>query len=155
MQLVRGEKEESIKTVEYAINLNPEYSEGYCRLAQFYMFLKDNKNLGAPLAKCVDLNGVSDINSGTLLLNSLSYFTANHDYPRALQLAGRLAELDVSNAQIWFNLAKLYTLAGDQDKAQAALQKALKLDPKLQTDWTNFLKTVQKAASGTPVKTGQ
>ncbi|MFA5184600.1 MAG: O-antigen ligase family protein [Patescibacteria group bacterium] len=152
MQLVRGEKEEAIQTIEYAISLNPDYSEGYCRLAQFYIFLKDDQRLGEPLTKCVDLNGVNDINSGPLLLNALSHFTAEQDYPRALKLADRLAELDAANAQIWFNLAKLYLLSGENAKSQNALGRALDLDHKLQDSWAEFLDSLPGAASATPAE---
>lgn len=57
MLLMRGETVEAIKTAEYAISLNPEYAEGYCRLAQFYFLLKDDKKIDEPLTKCLDLGG--------------------------------------------------------------------------------------------------
>ena len=165
MQLIRGEQEEAIKTIEYAISLNPAYSEGYCRLAQFYMFIdtqtkiafKDDKKLSEPLVKCVDLGGADDINSGNLLISALTYFSDNHDYPRALKLAERLAVLDSGNAQVWFGLAKLYLISGDVISAQKAAQEAFTLDSKLKTDWATFLKDLEKLSttSSSTVKKGK
>lgn len=160
MQLFRGENAEAIQTTEYAISLNTEYPEGYCRLAQFYMFIdskdkkaiKDDKNIGTALGKCVDLGGADDINSGTLLVASLNYFTSNNDYPRALKLAQRLATLSSNDAKIWLNLGKLYLIAGDANGANTASQRAFALDETLKADWTNFIKMMSTKASSTKVK---
>ncbi|MFA5155702.1 MAG: O-antigen ligase family protein [Patescibacteria group bacterium] len=152
MQLIRGEQAAALETVRYAIGLNPDYPEGHCRLAQFYLFLKDDAGLGEPLQRCIDLNGVYDINSGTLLVSFLSYLTEQRDYPRALKIAERLAVIDKSNEQVWFNLAKLYLLSGQETAAQNALQQALDLDQKLQSAWDDFLRSWEQAASTTPAK---
>lgn len=160
MQLFRGESEEAIKTTEYAISLNTNYPEGYCRLAQFYMFIdakekkavKDDKKLGAALTKCVDLGGVSDINSGTLLITSLNYFTSNNDYLRALKLAERLAFLSGDDAKIWLNLGKLYLIAGDITGASTASARAFALDKTLKADWANFVKTLTTGSSSPETK---
>ena len=160
MQLVRGEKEEALSTIDYAISLNPDYSEAYCRLAQFYVFMdsqnkaamKDDKKLGDSLGRCVDLGGVDTINSNSLLVSALSYFTANSDYARALKLAERLSILNSDSAEVWLNLGKLYLLSGNQAGAETAHRRAVLLDPKSETDWADFLKTVEKTkATSSPV----
>jgi len=154
MQLVRGEKEEAIKTIKYGISLNPDYSEGYCRLAQFYLFLKDAKNMPDALNTCVDRGGVDMLNSDALMLNALKYYSETRDYPRAVKVSERLAALNSREPQIWFNLAKLYLVSGDMTKAQAAADRAATLDAKLKDEWTGFLKSFQAmAASSSPATT--
>jgi tetratricopeptide (TPR) repeat protein len=164
MQLARGEITDAIATINYAISLNPNYYEGYCRLAQFDFFLKDQatstkvttQDINSALDACVDLGGGSSINSNTLLMTAVNYLVANRDYPRALKLAQRLAELNVDNSEIWINLAKLYLIVGDSTNAQAAAQKAISLNSSLSTDWTSFSNTVGNllapSATTTPKK---
>jgi O-antigen ligase len=151
MQLVRGENTDAITTVKYAISLNTDYYEGYCRLSQFYLFLKtqpnsriNNQDITSSLDSCVDLGGANYINSDSLLLDSVNYLVTAQDYPRALKLGRRLADLNGSNAQVWINLAKLYLINGDQPKAQNAAQQAIQLDSTLNATWTAFVKTVDK-----------
>ncbi len=153
MLLARGEHVEAIKTLEQAINLNPDYPEGYCRLAQFYFFLEASDKTGegaylekiqTPLDKCVDLGGVSDINSTALLAQALNYYAPRGDYIRSLKLAERLVMIDSYNATTWLGLAKLYMAAGFSDTAVAASKRALALDPKLADDWQEFLDSLKK-----------
>lgn len=131
MQLERGENEEAVKTVQYAIDLNTVYSDSYCRLAQIYIFLKNEKDLGPVLDKCVDLKGVSDISSDKILSLALNYYASRSDYNRALVLGERLAALYNKDPQVMLNLATLYLLTGERDKAQTAVNSAILLDPKL------------------------
>lgn len=155
MQLFRGETADALQTTEYAISLNRNYPESYCRLAQFYMFIdskekavvKDDKKLGEALAKCIDLGGTDDINSGTLLVASLNYFTSNNDYARALKLAERLTALSSNDPKLWLNLGKLYLIAGDVRQAQTAADRAFALDASLKTDWSGFIKDLSEATS--------
>lgn len=151
MLLARGEQQPAIETVNYAISLNPEYPEGYCRLAQFYLFLKDQpksgitaKDMAEPMTKCAELDGLGDINSGQLLVEAINYFAGQLDYTNALKGAERLAALYNTDAQIWFNLAKLYTISGDTAKAGEAAAKAISLDPALDAGWKSFLDLLSK-----------
>jgi tetratricopeptide (TPR) repeat protein len=148
MLLIRGEKDEAIKTVEYAISLNTEYSEGYCRLAQFYLLLKDDEKIGAPLDKCADLGGTDDLNSGPLLLKAIAYYVDKGDYTRAQKFSERLTVVYDSDPEAWFNLAKLYLITGDATRTQVAVSKALALDPKREKDWQDFLASLEKLPAG-------
>lgn len=154
MLLARGEQKEAIETVNYAISLNPEYPEGYCRLAQFYLFLKDQPKTGIteadmaePITKCAELGGISMINSGQLLVQAINYFAGEADYANAIKAAERLAASYSSDAQIWFNLARLQYISGDKDGAQVSVDKAIALDEALEAGWKSFLLTADRAAS--------
>lgn len=134
MQLERGENEEAISTINYAISLNPSFVDPYCRLAQFYIFLEDEKDLGPSLDKCIDLNGVSTISSDKILSIALNYYAGRSDYSRAIVIAERLASMYSQDPKVMLNLGKLYLISGDRLKAQAAFDIALSLDPKLAKD---------------------
>ncbi len=152
MQLARGEREEAIETLEYAISLNPAYSEGHCRLAQFYFFLetadKDRAEeyaakIGEPLDRCVDLGGAADINSPTVLAQALNYYAPRGDFVRSLQLAERMVALNAYDAQSWLNLAKLYMIAGAPEAAEEAVDRAILLDKETAAKWAEFISTMR------------
>lgn len=134
MQLERGENEDAVNTIKYAITLNPSYPDPYCRLAQFYIFLQNEKDLGGVLNQCVDLGGVPDISSDKILSMALNYYASRGDYARALIIAEHLAGIYNKDPQVLFNLAKLYLLSGERDKAQETVNRAVLLDPTLAKD---------------------
>lgn len=129
---------EAINVTEYAISLNPKYSEGYCRLAQFQYFLKDENSAWSTLKICLDLDGIVFVNSAAILANGLNYYANSKDYVHALMLAERLNFLRGEDPQILINLARLYLLSGENIKADMTAQKAISLDQTLIQDWTNF-----------------
>lgn len=149
MLLTRGENEAALDATSKAISLNPNYYEGYCRLAQFYMYLERNESLKEALNSCVDLGGSSTINSSSFLINAISYLVdssstededlnkANLD--RAISLALRLEVLYPEDAEIILNLAKLYLIAGENDLSADYLEKAYQINPKVAEDWEAFL----------------
>lgn len=156
MQMMRGEKDESVATVNYAISLNPGYYEGYCHLARFYIYLKDNKSLLQPLNECLDKGGIASLNSDLLLKSAISFEASQNDYPRALSLAQKLATVSGASGEVWFNLAKLYMVTGDAAQADIAAQKAVSLDPQFKAAWASFLQSVGKGvATSTASTTGQ
>ena len=143
MLLFRGENDQAIQDVEYAISLNPEYSESHCRLAQFYLLLQDDDKMAEPLNKCVDLGGVGDMRSTALVQKFTNYYIDQKDYPRLIKFAERLGQLNPSNAEVWFNLAKIYWLVGEHDKANQTAGTASVLDAKYNAEWQTFLELVK------------
>lgn len=128
IQLERGENDEAIATLEYAISLNPDYNASYCRLAQFYLFLEKEAEFAKTMNTCLDLGGAEEINSSKMLQDGINFYAASRDYQRALLLAERLASLYEDNPNVWFNLAKLQAIAGNQEKMLEAANKAVTLD---------------------------
>jgi O-antigen ligase len=145
--LMRGENDLAIKTIDYGISLNPNFSEGYCRLAQFYLFLEKKDLMYAPLEKCLDLDGINDVNSSLLLSEGLSYYSQRQDYTRSLKIAERLTLIYGTDPSAWFNLAQLYLIAGEKDKAEAAAQYAISIKSSLSKDWAEFLQNLDKTAA--------
>lgn len=160
IQLERGDASSALSTINYAISLNPDYYSGYCRLAQFDIFLKDQGSGGvkeadikAPLDACIDKGGVGQLNSNNVLGAFLNYLIPTGDYARALPLAEQLANLNGSNANIWLNLAKLYYITGNDNQAQVAAKTAINLDSSLGSPWTQFMAAFNASASSSSVKT--
>ncbi|MFA5754272.1 MAG: O-antigen ligase family protein [Patescibacteria group bacterium] len=150
MLLMRGQEDLAIQTLEYGISLNPEYSEGYCRLAQFNLFLEKEDLVIAPLEKCLDLGGAAEITSEELLSTGLAYYSDKKDYDHSIQLAERLTMIYNYDPNAWINLAKLYLIVGNQEKADLASQYAISLKSDLTKEWAEFLNTMDNAATPTP-----
>jgi len=147
MLLIRGEEVEAIKDAEYAVSLNPRYAESSCRLAQFQLLLKNEEAIAVPLNNCADLGGAAEIGSEALLTKGISYFAEHNDYPRALKFAERLTQLYSNAPSVWLNLAKLYVITGEAEKAQVAAEQAFALDPNLGKDWAEFMNSIKSLAS--------
>ncbi len=130
--LVQEKTDEAVAILSYAASLNPSYSQSYCRLAQVYMMSDKTDNLGEALNKCVDGGDVNQLGSGNSLISAASYFADKGDYPRAILVVERLSAVYKDNAEVWFNLAKLYFLNDEVDKARVAADKSLSLDKTFQ-----------------------
>ncbi len=139
--LLGNKKDKAIQTAEYAVSLNPHYYAGYCRLAQFYAFWKDQVNMGRELSSCFDRGGASSIRSNLFLANAVSYFASQGNYEQALIAGKRLQALNPRNAQVLINLARLYLITGHQNQAELKAQEAIIINPKLKTSWSSFQKS--------------
>ena len=54
MLLSRGEADQAIETMKYAISLNPRYPDGYCQISLVYFLLKEDANTYPYLNTCLD-----------------------------------------------------------------------------------------------------
>ncbi len=142
--LTQSKGEEGIEVLKYAINLNRNYPDAYCRVAQFYLILEKEKEIRDTLDKCLSLDGISQINSSPILMTAANLYVEKQDYQRALIVVEHLAELYSDNAEIWFNLAKLYLVVGDYDGAQIAINKAIKINPSLKAEFQKLKDAAQK-----------
>jgi len=145
MQLVRMENEEAVATMKYGISLNPNYFEGYCRLAQVYFVINDKKydnEIGDTLNSCIDKGGSEQLGSANLLKQAINYYTSKKDFNRAAILAERLAIISDADPEVWYNLAKIYFVIGNNNKAEESFQIALKLEPSLISEWDVFKKSI-------------
>jgi O-antigen ligase len=142
--LLRGEKDEAIKVMDYGISLNPKFSEGYCRLAQFYILLDQKEAMSDSLEKCIELGGIGDISSGPLLIRALNYYAANERYDEALALSERLLAIYPNDPQVMLNLAKLYYVNDEPLKAYSLAAAAAKIDVEASTSWKTFLEKINE-----------
>jgi tetratricopeptide (TPR) repeat protein len=139
MHLIRGNNEKALEDINYAINLNPNYYEGNCRLAQLYAYLKNNENFGQALDKCIDTGGDKYLTQQEFMADSINYYIENNDLIRAAKLGKRLVELNPEDADMMFNLAKIQYALGDKVQATENISKAVKLNPEISTFWQEFI----------------
>jgi tetratricopeptide (TPR) repeat protein len=148
MQLVRNEKEEAIETLEYAISLNPNYSEGYCVLAQAYFSINQTGEYDESLEESFDNCFAKAVEKNNNISENLLKLGANHyslkkDYLKAATISEHLVEVTEPGAEVWNNLARLYFVVGEIEKAEAAFNKAAILQPDLEETWISFKNYVQ------------
>jgi O-antigen ligase len=129
--LMQNKVQEAIETLKYAASLNPDYPQSYCRLAQVYMLSEAVDEVKESLEKCVDGGAVSQLGSANSLIMAATYLAETEDYPRAIIVVEQLTEVYGDKAEVWLNLAKLYVVVGDADKAKVAADKAVELDSTL------------------------
>lgn len=140
IQLIRGEEEAAIETIKYANTLNPSFPDGFCRLGQFYLLMNKPAEAGGALDDCAAKGGISQINSERFLKLIISYYISQERYDQALLFTERLVEINKQDPDIWFNLAKIYLSMNDSQKAAAAAQQAVLLDPSYKAKVEGLLK---------------
>lgn len=148
-QLMRSENEEAIATINYASSLNPNYADPYCRLAQFYVFLKDEQALKAPLDKCVDLDGLDSVNSPNFFKTAVTFYAKERDLERALPIAERLTQIFPKDPEGWLNLAKIYFLTGDKEAAKEAIRSAVAVKPDIAEQAQVLIDTMDSTSTAT------
>ncbi|MBU2415779.1 O-antigen ligase family protein [Patescibacteria group bacterium] len=140
IQLTRGENDQAISTLKYAITLNEDYYDSTCQLAQVYLSIGQNDEGFKLIDKCIDMGGVNLFQSPGLIKNLISHYAGqNNEFKKILKLYERLSVLEAKNVKIWIDLAKLYEQAGDKDKAIQTARKASALDKSLEKSVDQFI----------------
>ncbi len=140
MYLIRGNNEKALEDVNTAINLNPNYYEGNCRLAQIYSYLEDNDNFDRSLDRCVDTGGDKYLSQQQFMADGINYLIEKGDLTRAIKLGKRLVDLNPGDAEMLINLAKIQYAAGNNKEAFENAAKAASINPIAKATWEDFLK---------------
>jgi O-antigen ligase/Flp pilus assembly protein TadD len=128
--LLQNKGEEAIETLEYAVSLNPDYSDSYCHLGQIYSSKDREDEALEAFIKCIDGDAIDKLGGINSLINTASFLAEKKDYNRALIILERLVKIYDTDPEMWLNLAKLYLLTGDTEgKARLAANQAIVLDP--------------------------
>jgi tetratricopeptide (TPR) repeat protein len=138
IQFTRGETDDALDTVRYSIALNENYPDSYCLLARFawVLNLKDESYLA--MGRCLDLGGTEYAPMETLDVMMEDYLNGKQ-YDRLISLAELITRDNTGNPQIMAELAKLYSLTGNKDKAQMAASQAILLDHSLASSLSAIL----------------
>jgi tetratricopeptide (TPR) repeat protein len=91
--------------------------------------LKDDKEATPALNKCIDDGAVNQLGSANALIMSATFLANSGDYQRAIIVVEKLSQVYGDSAEVWFNLAKLYAITGNVEKAKENADKAIKIDP--------------------------
>jgi len=138
--LTRGDFDEAIKILIYAVGLNENYPDGYCHLSRIYLFKKDEAKAFSNLDKCLDLGGAGTISSLQFVLGAIGHYQKAGDTGKVIALLSRAGELDPKNSAYPIELAKIYAQAGDRENAKAAAKRAGEIDPGVKDAADQFIR---------------
>ena len=136
----RNDKDNALKTLEYAYDLNKDYPESSCYLAKVAIYFKEEKLGYEAMDKCLDLGGAGNLNPVDLVKIALNHYMEKRDQLRILALYERWSVLEPSDPKIFVNLSLLYAQAGNKAKAITAAQKAAALDPSMKSAAEEFIR---------------
>ncbi len=142
IQANAGYLDEAENTFLAAHELNPNYVETSCQLANYYYLVKDSRysDYSGVCLKDASVNLVPD------LLTDIINNTSFEDDPELLLLAHRaLATKGIEEPLLYINLAKLELWAGNFDAAMKAAEVAGNLDETLKPEIEQFLKEIESA----------
>lgn len=140
--LLRGEKDQAIATLEYAISLNEKYYDSVCTLARFYFILENNEKGFVAMDKCLDTGGSGLLSPVSYVQNLINHYAEKEDWPRIIKLYERLTGLSPSDSKVWVNLASLYARMDEKEKAIEAARKAAELDPSMKDEVDVFIRSL-------------
>lgn len=132
-----------------AYNLNPNYVEVHCQLANYYFLLKDEK-YQTYVDGCLDRGG-KNLMADTLQA-ALKHYQEIKDNNHILLVYRLLADKGTNSALLYVNLAQAELAAGHVEAALQAANKAADLDPSLKPAVQTFLNGLNATASPTPEK---
>lgn len=132
---ILDKKEEAESTLQYALELNYDYTPSYCQLIDVYEEESSDAGLGEVINKCIDGGEVDKITNLNSLIKTAQFLVDREDYKRAIPITERLARLNSRDPNMWMNLARLYVLTGAPENiAKEAAQKAVLLNPSFSSE---------------------
>jgi O-antigen ligase len=141
--LTRGEAENAIETLKYAISLNGDYYESSCQLAKIYIILGREEE-GYPLMdRCIDMGGESLLTPASFVKILINHYLDKEDTKRLINLHEILVGMEPNDAMAWVNLSKLYLQAGEKLKAIEAAEKSAQLDKSLEASVEKFIENLK------------
>jgi tetratricopeptide (TPR) repeat protein len=141
--LSRGEKQQAIEIMKYAVSLNPKYADGQCQLSKTYFYISDSKNGYAALNQCLDLGGATNFEPQELGVY-IDYYYKKKDLTRAIELFVQLAVDEPKDPKVWASLAEMYRQNGNKAEAISAANQAATLDPTLKASAAAFIQKVNQ-----------
>lgn len=145
IQLSRGEKQDAIDTLNYAVSLKPDYPDSYCQLANIYFFYKEYDVAYDDYDKCLDNGGGGLLKNIDLINGSIGRYQEKklNNPKRLIAYYEDLASANESDAQPWVMLAKLYREDGRKEQAIGAAKQAAKIDKSLSDAVDGFVKELE------------
>jgi len=144
--LTIGDIDSAIKILNYAVSLNNDYYDSFCHLARIQVGFGNISEGYAAADSCIELGGARLLQASFVkkLITHYSATTSIESSTKKLvSLFERLSKLESSNAQVFINLAQIYTKAGEDEKAIKAAKKASDIDPSLRSAVDGFVKKLK------------
>ncbi len=130
--------------VNYAISLNTNYPDGYCQLAQIEFATEEQDKALSYLEDCLSKGGINLISLQNLLVYAIEDYQTKEDYHSLVYLLERLAVLRPQDVNIYVALSRYNLEIGQIDRAIAAAQAAVSLDPSLETYMREYIENINK-----------
>jgi len=150
IQANRGDFKGAEQSFLTAYNLNPNYVDSHCQLANYYFLVKDSRYQGF-VDSCLDKGGKSIMPD--VLASSTEYYLKNQDSGKLLLIYRFMAERGSIDAILYVNLAKAELAAGNVEAALNAAVKAADIDQSLRPAVQAFLKGLQASTTATSTAT--
>ncbi len=132
IQFTRGETQAALETVRYGVSLNENYPDGHCLLGRFAWSLNQKDEAYEQMSTCLDLSGTTYASMETLDA-MMSEYLDNKDYDKLMNMAELIIRDRDKSASVLAEMAKLYYLVGDNEKAQETAREAIALDSSVAT----------------------
>lgn len=137
-----NDQKNAIETLRYATSLSPTYYESFCQLANVLLYYKDATGYPA-LDACIDKGGASILSPVGYVKSLAGYYADKKDWKRAIACYERLTVLSDKDATLWADLAKLYSMDKQNNKARDAALRAAEINPDYKTAVDDFIKSLK------------
>ncbi|MCF7860584.1 O-antigen ligase family protein [Patescibacteria group bacterium] len=141
IQANRGDLDGAEQSFLSAYDLNQNYVEVHCQLANYYFLTESDKYIDYA-NNCLDRGG-KNLMSSTLSA-AISHYQTNEDNAHLLLAYRLLAAQGSKEALLYANLAKLELIAGNLEAALNDAVMAAEIDPSLRPAVQAFLQDIEK-----------
>jgi len=141
IQANRGDLAGAEESFLAAYNLNPNYVEVHCQLANYY-FLTDSDKYLDYSNNCLEKGGKNLMPS--TLDGAVNYYQENEDNDHLLLAYRLLAAQGSKEALLYANLAKLELMNGNFEEALKNAVMAADIDPSLRPAVQSFMQDIEK-----------
>jgi tetratricopeptide (TPR) repeat protein/predicted Ser/Thr protein kinase len=123
-----GKNSEALKAFKISTESDPEFALAYSKLAETYEKAGQDDQAQATSLKAVDLS--QKLPKQEKYLIGAAHAKILKEFAKAIEAYGTLAKASPGDADVSYELARLYEESGDLDKARTYYQKVHELDPK-------------------------
>lgn len=142
--LIKGDIDSAKAEISYAISLNTNYPDGYCQLSQIEFALENKEDSLNLLKDCIDKGGVNMLRMQNLIIFAIEHYQEKEDFHTVVYLLERLAQLRPEDANVFVALSRYNLEIGLIDRAIAAAQAAVSIDPSLEPYMLEFIENINK-----------
>jgi O-antigen ligase len=143
LALMQGRKEDVVKILEQAVNLNPEFPEATCQLGRTLGFLQPKDRRIIPtIDKCIEIGGTRFLDQATVA-DTLKRYEKTKNLKGTITIYEYIATVQPKDGRVWAALAEVYRRNGDKDKAINAAEQAAANDPTLKASSEQFINSLK------------
>lgn len=140
--LTRGDKDNSIATLKYAENLNPDYPDSFCYAGKALLLFGQEKEAYDHISRCIDMYFAYELLTPDVARNYMAYYEKQNDLERVIRLYEILTLLEKDNADNWVKLANYYKEESRKEDAKNAAQKVIEINSALEPQAKEFIESL-------------